>query len=155
MCGSAQVCSILVCCSRCVVFSGGGGQAIITLWPAGSAICIAIGLGASTRISPLGLAIVPCGPGNGCCDTPGRLRPVRTFQAVRRCTVKISTICFHSFTRDVQATICLICWSCAAFHINGYCCTYSPSRLGYGSATHFQRFICRTVMLTVTLLTSE
>lgn len=94
---------MFVAASRCAVLSGGlMTEALIvtlSLWPAGSDTHIAIGHGApsSPPACPhlLGLAVVPCGRGIGCCDTPAwttRLRLVRIFLAVRR--LAFSTLFF-------------------------------------------------------------
>ena len=71
-------------------------------------------------MAPLGLAIVPCGLGIGCCDKPGRLHLVRTLPAVRRRTITVSTLIFQSFIRDVQSTICLDPLVVCQIHIAGY-----------------------------------
>ena len=101
------------------------------MWPASSATRIAIGHRAPTRMphraSP---SCLRCGPDIGCCDTPGRLRLVRTLLAVHRRTVAISTLLFQSFTRNLQSNICLDL-------LIGCCIIYrgllisSSSRFGY------------------------
>ena len=111
--------------------------------PAGSATRITIGHGALARMPPQDLAIiiVPCGPGIiGCCDTPGRLRLVRTLPAVCRRTMTASTQTFQSFTRDFQTGICFdlvvvrvrfSAWS----HLRLVMCP--PPRFGYGFCYSF------------------
>ena len=87
-----------------------GGEAFVTtlsLWPAGSATHIAIDNGGPTAWPhALGLAIVPCGPSIGCCDTPGRLRLVRTLLTVCRRTMTVGRLLFHSFVCDFHTTFC-------------------------------------------------
>ena len=81
--------------------------------------------------------------------TPGRLRLVRTLQAVCRRTMTVGALIFQSFTRDVQTTFCLdllvLFFRLVTMRATDVC----PSRSGYGSATRFQRWICRMVMRTI------
>ena len=104
-----RVRSRCVAASLCSFLSGGRGLATLSLWPAGSATRIAIGLGDPTRMPPLGLAIVPCAPAWYCWDTPGRLRLVRTLQAVCRRTIddswRTTFSLISNLTRDVQTTL--------------------------------------------------
>ena len=85
------------------------------MWPAGFATRIASGHRGPTRMPPLGLAIVPCDPGIECCDTPERLRPVRTLLAVRRRTMSMSALFPKASLVMSRLRLALICWLCAAF----------------------------------------
>ena len=75
----------------------------------------------------------------------------QTLLAVCRRTMTVGALVFQSFTRDVQIMLCLdplvVCY-CSAWSRRGLL-MYSPSRSGYGSATRFQRCICRMVMWTI------
>ncbi len=84
-----------------------------------------------------GLAIVPCGPGTGCCDTPGRLIKDMTGGASLRHGVEHS-LNFRSFTRDVQATICLELLVVSRFPHASRATNmmYAPSRFGYSSVSY-------------------
>lgn len=102
---------------------------------------------------PLGLAMVPCGPGIGCCDTSGRLRVVRKLLAVHCRTLDLDDksnqhTLFHSFINYFvvmyEIRFALNCWLCAAFRALA---TYERLPcLGFGSAIRFQRCKCETVM---------
>ncbi len=104
---------------RCVVAGVRSCQGVEALPPSpcglpacGSPTRIAIGHGAPTRMPPLGLAIVPCGPGIGCCDTSdGAVASGRSghdWRCVRRRAMAFSTLYSSTaFTGDVHATICL------------------------------------------------
>lgn len=68
---------------------------------------------------PLGLAMVPCGPGIGCCATPGRLRVVRKLLAVHCRTLDLDDNSnqhtrFHSFINYFvvmyETRFALNCW---------------------------------------------